>query len=137
MLDQLTPETPRLAFRANDLTWVWEVSFSSEGRPQSHRYRLANEANWYASNSREFDSNVRTGHWMPLYLCTETGARLVPLTEEEWHAVCNKLRDARIADSAAAEAVNAASKSLDDAQAAKKATAKAVTDAQQQFNSCI
>lgn len=141
MLDQLTPETPRIAVRANNETYVLTATFR-QGRTRLDAVaplsmnKVGDHATFPVTH-RECGNNVQSGHWQYLYLCNEHGRRLVPMTAEEWQGVCNSLRDARIAASTARDAVTEALKQYEAAKAAQKAADKLVRTAQQVFDTSL
>jgi hypothetical protein len=152
MFDHITTERPRILVtsRRGDYRAVATFSFSSAGRMavnvgmqliaradgQPLTASQRSMASW-VSTVQDVRANVESGMFELGYACNETGERLEPVTGEQWTAICNNVRETRVAVSVAQAAVTAAREALTTAEATLAAANTAATNAQSVFNSAI
>lgn len=148
MFDHITRERPRVLIiaRANDLRIVATFQFNAAGgktgasmQPVSRAdgSPLASAQQPWPSTIRDLTANVSSRVFELSYACDEVGARLEPLTGEEWATVCNNLREARVAQHRAQTAVAEARTAFREAEAALNTANTAVTTATAAFNNAI
>lgn len=145
-LDLLTPDTPRILIvdERNDARYVITQVYNSSGNPGVLSCTfVGNSAGTRAGNAsaaitvREIENNVSSGLWAFSYLCNADGTRLAPITEAEWIAACNALRDSKLAVAAAQKEVADRREAFREAEAALASANAAALVAQSRWNSSL
>lgn len=137
MFSHITRERPRVRIVCDRHSEVYIATFifDTQGRKAHVIIRTVNGVNTQIQLTiREVQNNITSGLWALSYACNEDGSRLEPVTGDEWLAVCNNLREARVAKSQAEAAVIAARAALQAAEAAAVVANTAADTALVAFN---
>ena len=149
MFDHITRERPRVLIIAarNDLRIVATFQFDGNGAKTGASLTAISRADGSAISSpspdtwpstiRELTNNITSGLFELSYACDERGARLDPITGDEWTAVCNNLREARVNHSRAHATVSSARQAFRDAERALSDATAALSVAERVFNNAI
>lgn len=150
MFDHITRERPRVLIIAarNDLRIIatfqftangaktTEVSLTAISRADGSAISAPSPGTW-PTTIRELTNNITSGLFELSHACDEQGARLDPITGDEWTAVCNNLREARVNQSRAQATVNTTRQAFRDAEWALAAAGTALIAAERAFNNAI
>lgn len=152
MFDHITAARPNVLIisRRGDYKAVATFTFTSSGqRGPSVGLRMIARADGqpltaaqraistWASTLQDVRANIESAMFEMGYACDTEGGRLEPITGEQWTAICNNVRETRVAVSVAQNAVTAAREALNTAEAALLAATTAASAAQGAFNSAI
>lgn len=152
MLDHITQQSPRILLIHPGSNWkaVLTFRFNEDGsrvaavrgvivgvydttRP-GQPSRTGTE---WTTSAREIQQNVTSGVWELGHLCNEQGGRLEPVTGDAWLALCNTLREKRVAATAAVTAVETARQMLRSLETTATAAQNEATAAQRAFDAAL
>lgn len=147
MFDHVTRERPSVLItsRRGNYRAVLTFAFNAGGAKTGASVRVVSDAEGgavgnttaYTTTVREASANVSSGLWEVGYSCTPEGARLEPVTGEQWQAVCDAVRTTRLAQARAVAERDAARQVLQTAEQAVTAATSAVDAAQAAFNAAL